>query len=99
MIYRDEYGNPEAFYTEAQPCESCGEPTSRPRVWNAEYDLWVAVDCTCNAPSVPTCPALIPLLERANTVREVCRVIRQHRATCSLCRPIEIRPSTPRKAA
>ena len=98
-MWRDEYGNPEAFYTEAQPCESCGEPTSRPRVWNAEYDLWVAVDCTCNAPSVPTCPALSPLLERANTVREVCRVIRQHRATCSLCGPRQIRLAIPRKAA
>ena len=25
-------------------------------------------------------------------VREVCRVIREHRATCELCGPVEIRP-------
>ena len=86
MIDRDEDGRPtEAFYAEAEPCESCGEPTFRGRVWDAEYELWVAVDCSCNAPSVPTCPALIPLLERADTVKEVCQVIRSHRATCSLC--------------
>jgi hypothetical protein len=46
MIDRDEDGRPtEAFYAEAEPCESCGEPTFRGRVWNAEYQLWVAVDC------------------------------------------------------
>ena len=89
MIDRDEDGYPtEAFYTVAEPCESCGEPTYRGRVWNAEYELWIAVDCSCNTPSVPTCPALIPLLERADTVREVCQVIRSHRATCSLCGPV-----------
>lgn len=89
MIDRDEDGYPvEAFYAEADPCESCGEPTFRGRVWNVEHELWIAVDCSCNAPSLPTCPALIPALEQADTVREVCRVIREHRATCSLCRPV-----------
>lgn len=88
MIDRDEDGYPtEAFYAEADPCESCGEPTYRGRVWNQEYGLWIAVDCSCNAPSLPTCPALIPELEGATTVTEVCRVIRAHRLTCSLCRP------------
>ena len=76
---------PAPFYAEALPCESCGEPTFQGRIWNEEHELWVAVDCSCNAPSVPTCPALIPLLERADTVKEVCQVIRSHRATCSLC--------------
>jgi hypothetical protein len=88
MIDRDEDGRPtEAFYAEAEPCESCGEPTFRGRIWNQEYQLWVAVDCSCNTPALPTCPALIPALSQAVTVREVCRVIRQHRATCPLCRP------------
>ena len=92
MIDRDEDGRPvNAFFTEAEMCESCGEPTTRPRVWNTEHELWVAIDCSCNAPSVPTCPALIPALERADTVREVCQVIREHRASCPLCGPVEIR--------
>jgi hypothetical protein len=81
---------PNPFYAEALPCESCGEPTFQGRVWNVEHQLWIAVDCSCNTPSVPTCPALIPALEQAQTVREVCRVIREHRATCSLCKPVEI---------
>jgi hypothetical protein len=32
-------------------------------------------------------------------VREVCHVIRAHRATCPLCKPVEIRQQAPRKAA
>ena len=99
MIDRDEDGRPEAFFAEAEPCESCGEPTFRGRVWNQEHQLWIATDCSCNTPSVPTCPLLIPLLQQADTVREVCKVIRQHRATCPLCGPVEIRQAAPRKAA
>jgi hypothetical protein len=102
MINRDEDGRPtEAFYAEAEPCESCGEPTFRGRVWNQEYQLWVAVDCSCNTPSLPTYPLLIPA-QQADTVREICRVIREHRATCSLCRPVEMpskEPGTVRKEA
>ena len=88
MIDRDEDGMPtEAFYAEADPCESCGEPTYRGRVWNVEHELWIAVDCSCNTPSLPTFPTLIPELEGATTVAEIRHVIRAHRATCSLCRP------------
>ena len=90
MIDRDEEDRPQEFYAEADPCESCGEPTWRGRVWNAEHELWIATDCSCNTPSLPTCPALIPALEAADTVAEVCRVIRQHRKTCPLCKPVEI---------
>ena len=78
------------FFAEALPCESCGEPTLQPRVWNADYELWVAVDCSCNTVDAPTCPALAPALEAATTVREVCQVIRAHRAACQICRPTVI---------
>lgn len=81
-------GRPEAFYTIAEPCESCGEPTFRGRVWNAEHQIWIAQDCSCNTPSAPTCPLLISALEIAQTVREVCQVIREHRKTCHLCRHV-----------
>lgn len=88
-------GRPEPWYAEALPCESCGRPTLKPRVWNDEHQIYVAQDCACNAPSEPTCPLLLPALTQAVSVREVCDVIRQHRKTCHLCRGVvEI---TPRK--
>jgi hypothetical protein len=102
MIDRDEDGRPtEAFYAEAEPCESCGEPTYRGRVWDQEHQLWVAVDCNCNTPNLPTCPLLIPALMEAVTVREVCQVIREHRLTCHLCRPavVPIRPEPTKEPA
>lgn len=76
---------PAPFFAQALPCESCGEPTYQARIWNAEYQLWVAVDCSCQIPDEPTCPTLVPELDNAVTVREVCQVIRAHRAACQLC--------------
>jgi hypothetical protein len=39
MIDRDEDGYPtEAFYAEADPCESCGEPTYRGRVCRVHHE-------------------------------------------------------------
>lgn len=99
---------PEALYAEALPCESCGAPTFLGRVWNAEHQIWVAQDCDCNAPSEPTCSLLLPALTQAQSVRQVCDVIRQHRKTCHLCRGVvEIRqgkegrrePATTRREA
>ena len=91
----DNESRPEAFYAIAEPCESCGAPTFRGRTWNEEHELWIAVDCSCNTPEVPTCPLLIPALENAVTVSEVCQVIRAHRATCHLCGPKEITTGSP----
>lgn len=77
----------------------------RGRVWNAEHGLWIATDCQCNTPEVPTCPNLAPLIAQANTVHEIVRVCKAHRASCPLCGPIEIRrpsskePATVRKEA
>src|ERR1035437_4111108 len=82
---------PSPFYTEAEPCESCGEPTYKGRVWYPEFQLWIATDCSCNAPMAPTCSILVPLLSEAVSVRQVCQVIRAHRASCPLCGPVEIR--------
>lgn len=92
---RDEDGLPmNPFFSIALPCESCGEPTEKDRVWNAEYELWVAVDCSCNEPDLPVCPLLIPALEAAELVSEVCQVIRDHRKTCPLCKPVKMKPAT-----
>ena len=73
------------FYTEALPCESCGRPTYRARVWNAEYELWIAVDCSCNVPDEAICPDLLPLIVKARTVGELLAVCREHRRTCRRC--------------
>jgi hypothetical protein len=81
-------GRPGAFFATALPCESCGAPTFMGRVWNAEHQIWIAQDCACNVPSEPTCPLLIPALTQAVTVRQVCRVIREHRRTCHLCKGV-----------
>lgn len=79
------------FYAIAEPCESCGEPTFKGRMWNAEHELMIAVDCSCNVPDVPTCPLLIPILETCgDSVRAICKAIREHRATCSLCGPVKL---------
>ena len=75
------------FYANAEPCESCGHPTWKGRVWNEEYSLWIATDCNCNTPQAPTCPRLIPLIEASVTVDEICSVIRKHRKDCLLCGP------------
>jgi hypothetical protein len=95
MFSRRELDLPNPFYTVAEPCESCGEPTYQGRIWNQEHELWVAVDCSCNTPEFPTCPLLIPQLELAETVQQVCDVIRGHRATCHLCGPQPITPDLP----
>jgi hypothetical protein len=88
-----------AFYAIAEPCESCGEPTYQGRIWNAEYELWIAQDCSCNTPSAPTCSLLIPELEHAQTVREVVGAIREHRKTCPKCGPQPISVSKMPEAA
>ena len=90
---------PSPFYTNAEPCEYCGEPTYRGRVWNAEHEIWIATDCSCNAPVAPSCPILVPLLSEAVTVRDVCQIIREHRASCPLCGPVEIRRPSSKKPA
>ncbi len=88
-----------AFFTQALPCECCGEPTTRPRIWNAQHEIWIAADCICNLPTAAPC--LIPEIESAHSVSEVSRILRTHRKTCMRCRPQEIRsqPHQPRKAA
>ena len=90
---------PSPFYTEAEPCENCGEPTFRGRVWNPEHGLWIGTDCQCNTPEVPVCPELLPLIAQANTVHEIVRVCKAHRASCPLCGPVEIRRPSSKEPA
>ena len=77
---------PEAFYATAEPCESCGEQTYRGRIWNAEHELWAAVDCSCNVPDVlPSCPTRYALVCEAATINQMCLALRAHEAECVHC--------------
>lgn len=80
-----DYQTPDPFFVEAEPCESCGEPTSKQRVWNAEHELWVAQDCSCNAPDVPLPACMIAVLEAATTVGQLCDSVKAHRKSCPVC--------------
>ena len=92
MLHRDRYeqrtryNEPQAFYTEALPCESCGEPTELERVWNPEYELWIATDCQCSTPAQePVCQDLYAVLMSQSTVGAMRDAAKQHRATCVAC--------------
>lgn len=89
----DRHEPPEAFYTEALPCESCGEPTSLERVWNAEHELWIAQDCGCNSPDVPLPACMIAVLEAATTVGHLCDSVKAHRKSCPVCSGVVEFPS------
>ena len=88
MIDRDEDGfpDPRSFFTDAIPCESCGQPCTK-REWNQEHEIWVGLDCSCNLPDEPVCPGLRPVIEAAQTVAELMDSCRAHRRTCPLCGP------------
>lgn len=87
---RSDWNTATQFYTEGIPCESCGHACDA-RSWDAEYELWIGLDCACRIPDVPVCPALAPLILAASTVGEVIQVCKDHRLTCSLCGAVEIR--------
>ena len=93
MIDRDEDGypdDPKPFYTEALPCESCGHPTFQGRVWNAEHEIWIAIDCSCNAPDQPLPACMIEVYRNAQTVGQMMDDIKAHRQTCPVCRIAEL---------
>ena len=82
----------EAFYANAEPCESCGVPVFTARVWNAEYELWMGTECSCNIPVSPICTVLELLLAQAETAGQVCDMFRKHAATCQKCKIPTVQP-------
>jgi hypothetical protein len=84
----------DAFFTEALPCESCGQPVQS-RKWNPEYELWIGTDCSCQAPDQPIPECMIAVLEAAQTVIQLCESVHAHKLTCSVCGPVQL----PRKPA
>ena len=81
----------EAFYANALPCESCGEPVfgDRKRAW-WDSELMVG-PCCCADPlydCIPVdanCPDLIKLLIACKSVSAVRLTFAQHTATCKEC--------------
>jgi hypothetical protein len=90
-----DYQGDNSFYTEALPCESCGQPTELPRVWNPEHELWIAEDCGCTAPDVPLPACMIAVLEAATTVGQLCESVRSHRQSCPVCSGVLEMPRKP----
>ena len=76
---------PEPFFTEAEPCESCGRPALNGRTFDPEHGIWIANGCPCLQEEQPICRALEQPILKARTVREVREVIRNHRALCPIC--------------
>jgi hypothetical protein len=78
---------PEAFYVQALPCEACGRPATE-RVWNAEFELWIGLDCQCataELPIEPRCMVEYRIVMLAEALGELSASVRAHRLTCPVC--------------
>ena len=82
---------PEPFYTEALPCESCGKPCDSrvPASWDPELLVGKCceIDLSDQAPLEPVCLELARCLSRVRTVGEVVAAFRLHETSCRLCNP------------
>ena len=75
-----------AFFAEEHPCESCGRPCPGPRFFNEEHQIWIGLDCACNAEyESPTCQYFRHQLRLCGTVSEVQRLMKRHVPTCLVC--------------
>lgn len=82
----DSHLRPEAFYTEALPCESCGRPVDGERK-RAEWDSDLLVGPCCAVPDVPFCSTIRPDLEHCTSVEAVAAAMEAHVQTCATCGP------------
>jgi hypothetical protein len=81
---------PEAFYTEALPCESCGKPCDCERQ-PASYDPSLLVGPCCQdeeveIPDEPVCPRLYMALMFSDSVSQIMLHWKLHNQTCPVCR-------------
>ena len=77
------------FYTEALPCESCGNPVEsrKPAAWDSSLQVGPCCEFSLNLiPDLPTCEALWPALEHCASIREVEIAMEAHRLCCGFCR-------------
>ena len=80
---------PKAFYTNSQPCESCGKPVDCDR-YPASYDPELLVGPCCQVeevegPDDPICPGLYQAVMSSNSVSEIMRQVESHKLICALC--------------
>lgn len=78
----------QAFFTEAEPCENCGQPCES-RTWVEGFNYWGCEDCAAEAAIVVyaenTCPALYDAVMRSKSVSEVQKAYREHKQSCPNC--------------
>jgi hypothetical protein len=80
----------EAFYANALPCESCGEPCEDRQTATWDPSLQVGPCCQFDAaqiPELPVCEELYKLTMRAKTVGELMDIRRAHQTVCQVCNP------------
>jgi hypothetical protein len=82
---------PRAFFTESEPCESCGKPVDcerRPASWDPELMVGPCCEFGLDIPELdnaPTCQTLWNDLERCKSVAEVSAAMEAHLLTCPVC--------------
>jgi hypothetical protein len=90
----------EAFFTEAVPCHSCGQPCDELRRAEWDSDLLVGECCFQNAsiPDVPACPQMIEVIKNCSLVSSVQEAMEAHRECCDVC-SVPMRKEAGREAA
>ena len=85
--YDEGRNEPQAFFTHAVPCESCGAPCdeTRPAPWDT--DLQVGECCYVNAsiPDVPVCQGMLDVIDSCPLTSSVSEAMEAHRECCETC--------------
>jgi hypothetical protein len=92
----------EPFFTEAEPCELCGEPCDELR-WHDEFALNIGTSCSCTFPDLKMCPDFSTVLNLCDTGEEVLALFRAHLKKCRKCNGVvempKAAPATTKEAA
>jgi hypothetical protein len=85
----------EAFYAEAEPCESCGRPCEERKVAKWDESLLVGPCCEFSLdfefPELPNCYQLLKELDTCKSVFQVRNVFTAHARYCKECGGVELR--------
>jgi hypothetical protein len=86
---------PEAFYTEALPCECCGHAVDerRPATWNAALQVGTCCYNRPSVPNLPACPGLYKVTMSCESLREMLAVAKAHKRMCPECGGLRKGPS------
>ena len=91
FIDPDEGREPQPFFTEALPCESCGKPCDKLHIPYWDPDLHVGMCCAIHSDEWindmhPTCEDLYRAVSRCSSVAEVSRAFDLHaNSGCAIC--------------